>query len=218
MGFCLHQTNRINPFFYLRPQTFHGGSAWPYWHEALLLTIIKEVLIFRELDPAVLRRLEKRIYVSLPDVKRRLEMLKRTIEKISRNVHESKQGKNSVHFEIDYEYLALVRILISTFKLSMLDNTSSLFIENGFLLWIRSASDIKGKCCSKVPTAKRTTPKNSLVYHNFTNSQKITFILSLGELTIDTEDILDVIASTPPSLKPAIVQKFESWQSTHQLD
>lgn len=61
-----------------------------------------------DLDPAILRRLEKRIYVSLPDANERREILQSYFRKAMDGVHTSSAGGNMIVCNVDFNVPANV--------------------------------------------------------------------------------------------------------------
>lgn len=60
------------------------------------------------MDPAILRRLDKRIYVPLPDPNERKDILQSYFKKAMEGVTHSSRGTNSIECNVDFSVPACV--------------------------------------------------------------------------------------------------------------
>jgi len=59
-----------------------------------------------ELDPAIVRRMEKRIYIPLPNTEERIGILKLNFEQTAEGVRKASQGRNSLEWQLNLDILA----------------------------------------------------------------------------------------------------------------
>jgi SpoVK/Ycf46/Vps4 family AAA+-type ATPase len=76
--------------------------------------IRRRVHLFRELDSAMLRRMEKRIFVPLPGTEERREIMRLNFAKTAHGIHHSSNGRNALICKVDLNALADVRLIITT--------------------------------------------------------------------------------------------------------